>query len=127
MSELAVAVDDLGREIAALETQSLFSGPYDENDAIVELHAGAGGTDAQDWTEMLLRMYSRWAERRGFGVEIDEATEGQEAGLLVGDVHREGPLRLRLALGRTWRAPTRAHESLRLTGTAPDELRRVST
>jgi peptide chain release factor 2 len=80
--ELAVAVDTLEHDVASLETQSLFSGQYDENDAIVELHAGAGGTDAQDWTEMLLRMYSRWAERRGFGVEIDEATEGQEAGLL---------------------------------------------
>jgi peptide chain release factor 2 len=80
--ELASSVDALRHTIAALETQSLFSGPYDENEAIVELHAGAGGTDAQDWTEMLLRMYSRWAERRGFGVEIDEATEGQEAGLL---------------------------------------------
>ncbi|HEY5265917.1 MAG TPA: peptide chain release factor 2 [Acidimicrobiales bacterium] len=80
--ELASSVDSLSHAIAALETQSLFSGPYDENDAIVDLHAGAGGTDAQDWTEMLLRMYSRWAERRGFGVEIDEATEGQEAGLL---------------------------------------------
>ncbi|HVA53642.1 MAG TPA: peptide chain release factor 2 [Acidimicrobiales bacterium] len=80
--ELASSVDTLGHEIGALETQSLFSGPYDENDAIVELHAGAGGTDAQDWTEMLVRMYSRWAERRGFAVEIDEATEGQEAGLL---------------------------------------------
>ncbi len=81
-NELAGAVDTLAHDISSLETQSLFSGPYDENDAIVELHAGAGGTDAQDWTEMLLRMYSRWAERRGFGVEIDEATEGQEAGLL---------------------------------------------
>jgi peptide chain release factor 2 len=80
--ELASAVDTLERDVASLETQSLFSGPYDENDAIVELHAGAGGTDAQGWTEMLLRMYSRWAERRGFAVEIDEATEGQEAGLL---------------------------------------------
>jgi peptide chain release factor 2 len=80
--ELASAVDTLERDVASLETQSLFSGPYDENDGIVELHAGAGGTDAQDWTEMLLRMYSRWAERRGFAVEIDEATEGQEAGLL---------------------------------------------
>jgi peptide chain release factor 2 len=80
--ELTEAVDTLGRDIAALEIQSLFSGPYDENAAIVDLHAGAGGTDAQDWTEMLLRMYSRWAERRGFSVEIDEATEGQEAGLL---------------------------------------------
>jgi peptide chain release factor 2 len=81
-NELADAVETLERDVAELETLSLFSGPYDENDAIVELHAGAGGTDAQDWTEMLLRMYSRWAERRGFGVEIDEATEGQEAGLL---------------------------------------------
>ena len=82
LEELSSTVSELERKIAALETQSLFSGPYDANEAIVELHAGAGGTDAQDWTEMLLRMYSRWAERRGFGVEIDEATEGQEAGLL---------------------------------------------
>jgi peptide chain release factor 2 len=82
LGELAETVADIGAQIAALETQSLFSGPYDENDAIVELHAGAGGTDAQDWTEMLLRMYIRWAERRGFAVEVDEATEGQEAGLL---------------------------------------------
>jgi peptide chain release factor 2 len=82
LDELSTTVSSLEGRIAALETQSLFSGPYDANDAIVELHAGAGGTDAQDWTEMLLRMYSRWAERRGFGVEIDEATEGQEAGLL---------------------------------------------
>jgi peptide chain release factor 2 len=80
--ELERAVQTLARDIAALETQSLLSGPYDENDAIVDLHAGAGGTDAQDWTEMLLRMYSRWAERRGYAVEIDEATEGSEAGLL---------------------------------------------
>jgi peptide chain release factor 2 len=82
LDELCATVSSLEGKIAALETQSLFSGPYDANDAIVELHAGAGGTDAQDWTEMLLRMYSRWAERRGFDVEIDEATEGQEAGLL---------------------------------------------
>ena len=82
LNELSSTVSDLEHKIAALETQSLLSGHYDTNDAIVELHAGAGGTDAQDWTEMLLRMYSRWAERRGFGVEIDEATEGQEAGLL---------------------------------------------
>ena len=82
LNELADLVNDISAQIAALETQSLLSGTYDENDAIVELHAGAGGTDAQDWTEMLLRMYVRWAERRGYAVEIDEATEGQEAGLL---------------------------------------------
>ena len=82
LDELAQSVEKLEHEVAALETQSLLSGQYDQNDAIVELHAGAGGTDAQDWTEMLLRMYSRWAERRRFGVEFDEVTEGQEAGLL---------------------------------------------
>ena len=60
----------------------LFSGEYDERDAVCEVHAGEGGTDAQDWAEMMLRMYQRWAERRGFDVEIDEVTEGQEAGIL---------------------------------------------
>ena len=80
--ELVETVDTLGTRLAALELQSLFSGEYDELDAVCEVHAGAGGTDAQDWTEMLLRMYQRWAERRGFTVEVDEATEGQEAGLL---------------------------------------------
>jgi len=82
LDELCATVASLEGTITALETRSLFNGPYDENEAIVELHAGAGGTDAQDWTEMLVRMYSRWAERRGFAVEVDEATEGQEAGLL---------------------------------------------
>jgi peptide chain release factor 2 len=82
LNELSETVAGISGQITALETQSLFSGPYDENDAIVELHAGAGGTDAQDWTDMLMRMYMRWAERRGFAVEVDEATEGQEAGLL---------------------------------------------
>jgi peptide chain release factor 2 len=80
--ELVETVDALGTRLAALELQSLFSGEYDELNAVCEVHAGAGGTDAQDWTEMLLRMYQRWAERRGFTVEVDEATEGQEAGLL---------------------------------------------
>lgn len=82
LAELLTATETITAAISALETQSLFAGPYDANDAIVELHAGAGGTDAQDWTEMLLRMYLRWAERRGFAIEVDEATEGQEAGLL---------------------------------------------
>jgi peptide chain release factor 2 len=80
--ELVETVDGLRARLGALELQSLFSGEYDERDAVVDLHAGAGGTDAQDWTEMMLRMYQRWAERRGFTVEFDEETEGQEAGLL---------------------------------------------
>ena len=65
-----------------LELRSLFAGEYDDGDAVAEIHAGAGGTDAQDWAEMMLRMYTRWAERRGFEIEVEEATPGQEAGLL---------------------------------------------
>ncbi|MDA8315828.1 MAG: peptide chain release factor 2 [Actinomycetota bacterium] len=80
--ELVTTVDGLATRVGQLELESLFSGEYDDRDAVCEVHAGAGGTDAQDWTEMLLRMYQRWAERRGFGVELDEATPGQEAGLL---------------------------------------------
>jgi len=80
--ELADGLADLARRLDELELRSLFQGEYDEGDAIVELHAGAGGTDAQDWCEMLLRMYLRWAERRGFEVEVDEVSPGQEAGIL---------------------------------------------
>jgi peptide chain release factor 2 len=82
MGELAESVDDLTKRLSDLELRSLFSGEYDERDAIAEVHAGTGGTDAQDWCEMMLRMYLRWAERRGFAYEVDETTEGQEAGLL---------------------------------------------
>ena len=80
--ELEQAIGDLETRVAQLELQSLLSGEYDDRDAVAEVHAGAGGTDAQDWAEMLLRMYTRWAERRGFSIEVDEATEGKEAGLL---------------------------------------------
>jgi peptide chain release factor 2 len=89
-AELWTSIDDLARRIGRLELRSLFAGEHDEKDAILELHAGSGGTDAQDWCEMLLRMYLRWAERRGFGAEIDEATEGQEAGLLSATVIVKG-------------------------------------
>ncbi|MDP9074992.1 MAG: peptide chain release factor 2 [Actinomycetota bacterium] len=80
--ELAAAVDGLSRQLDRLELRSLFSGEHDSRDAVLEIHAGEGGTDAQDWSEMLLRMYQRWAERRGFEFELDELTEGQEAGIL---------------------------------------------
>jgi peptide chain release factor 2 len=67
--------------LAALEEQRLFSGRYDAGDALVSVNAGAGGTDAQDWAEMVLRMEMRWAERRGFQAEILEASAGEEAGI----------------------------------------------
>jgi peptide chain release factor 2 len=80
--ELEKGVLDLGHKLEELELRSLFVGEHDERDAVAEVHAGAGGTDAQDWAEMLLRMYLRWAEERGFEVEVDEVTPGQEAGIL---------------------------------------------
>jgi peptide chain release factor 2 len=67
--------------LAELEEARLFSGRYDAGDAIVSISAGAGGTDSQDWAEMLLRMELRWAEKRGFKVELKEASAGEEAGL----------------------------------------------
>ena len=69
------------QRLATLEEARLFSGRYDEGDAVVTVRSGAGGTDSQDWAEMLLRMYLRWAERRGFDVEMKEASPGEEAGL----------------------------------------------
>jgi len=81
-AEITQAVASLESKFDALELRALFTGEHDELDAVCELHAGEGGTDAQDWTEMMLRMYLRWAERRGFSVEIDEVTAGQEAGIL---------------------------------------------
>ncbi len=80
--EVEELADRLDRRLGTLELHALFSGDYDDGDAVAEIHAGAGGTDAQDWAEMMLRMYLRWAERRGFDVEVEEATPGQEAGLL---------------------------------------------
>src|SRR5215210_1339135 len=67
--------------LAELEEARLFSGEYDAGDAVVTVNAGAGGTDSQDWAEMLLRMLMRWAERRGMKVELKEAQEGEEAGI----------------------------------------------
>lgn len=81
-TEIEQVVWNLSQAFDALELRLLFSGEHDAKDAVCEIHAGVGGTDAQDWAEMMLRMYLRWAERRGFSVEIDELSPGQEAGIL---------------------------------------------
>ncbi len=92
LAELAEEDPDLSREfdeqlasverrLAALEEERLFSGRYDSGDALVTVNAGAGGTDAQDWAEMVLRMEMRWAEKRGFEVELLEVSPGEEAGI----------------------------------------------
>jgi len=79
--ELAAETEALEQEIERLEFRLLLSGPYDRGDAILAIHAGAGGTDAQDWTEMLLRMYLRWAEARGCAADVVDRLYGEEAGI----------------------------------------------
>jgi peptide chain release factor 2 len=79
--EIAEQFVGVEERLAALEEQRLFAGPYDAGDALVSVNAGAGGTDAQDWAEMVLRMEMRWAESRGFAVELLEASAGEEAGI----------------------------------------------
>jgi peptide chain release factor 2 len=80
-TEIADAIAALFREFDTLELRSLFTGDYDDHDVICEIHSGAGGTDAADWAEMLLRMFLRWAERKGFETELDSVTAGTEAGI----------------------------------------------
>jgi len=79
--EVAAELVGVEAELSKLERETLFFGEYDDHTAIVSVHAGAGGVDAQDWAEMLLRMYVRYLERSDFGVEIDEIQPGDEAGI----------------------------------------------
>jgi peptide chain release factor 2 len=80
-ADLARSVEELGRDLGKLELATLLGGEFDANDAVATLHAGAGGTESQDWAEMLLRMYLRWAERTSMDVEVDEVQYGDEAGI----------------------------------------------
>ena len=89
--DLTEALKRLEHDLERLELASLLSGPYDSNDAVASIHAGAGGTESQDWAEMLLRMYLRWAEREGYEVELDEVTPGEEAGIKSATFILRGP------------------------------------
>ena len=80
-AEAAAEVSELERELSNVEVVALLGGEFDDYPAIVEIHAGEGGTDSQDWAEMLLRMYLRWAENRGLEAELVEVTPGEEAGI----------------------------------------------
>jgi peptide chain release factor 2 len=88
--EIAESIAPLRQELERLQEDALFSGEYDGGDAIVTIHAGTGGTDAQDWAEMLLRMYLRWTDRRGFSTEMVEASPGEEAGIKSATVWVKG-------------------------------------
>jgi peptide chain release factor 2 len=80
-AEIAESIEQTKKRFDALELRALFTGEYDERDAVCTVKSGAGGTDAQDWAEMLVRMYRRWAERRGYQFEVDYVSEGTEAGI----------------------------------------------
>jgi peptide chain release factor 2 len=103
LHELAREVDDASQEndiesgiaeitaiLSQVELRSMFTGEHDEADCIVQINAKDGGVDAQDWTEVLLRMYMRWAERRGYSVEVDDVSEGTEAGILSAELTIKG-------------------------------------
>jgi peptide chain release factor 2 len=79
--EIEKELNELGAQLDELEFQLAFSGEYDARNAILAIHAGAGGTESQDWAEMLMRMYLRWAERRGFKTEVLDTSPGDEAGI----------------------------------------------
>ncbi len=90
MRELARELDSTESYVAGLETQTLLSGETDHLNAIMTIKPGAGGTESQDWASMLLRMYLRWAERKGFGAAVLDETPGEEAGIKSATVRFEG-------------------------------------
>ncbi|MGE5140935.1 MAG: peptide chain release factor 2 [Rudaea sp.] len=91
VADVARELSELEGQVHQLEFDLLFSGPYDRNDAALSIHAGAGGTESQDWAQMLLRMYLRWAERQGYRAEVLEETAGEEAGIKSVTVEVTGP------------------------------------
>lgn len=89
--ELERGARELARELARLELEAFMSGPYDDKPCYLSIQAGAGGTDAQDWAEMLLRMYLGWAERRGYKARVLEVSPGEVAGIKSATVEVQGP------------------------------------
>lgn len=90
-AEAATEADAIEKQYDQLEFQLAMSGPYDRNNAILSVHAGAGGTEAQDWAQMLMRMYLRWAERHDYQTTITDMLEGEEAGVKTVTIEVEGP------------------------------------
>ena len=128
--ELAAETTALEQEIGQLEFRLLLSGPHDRGDAILAIHAGAGGTDAQDWAEMLLRMYLRWTETRGYKADVVDRLHGEEAGIkratvTVSGSYAYGYLRAERGVHRLVRlspfdAAHRRHTSFALIEVWPD-------
>jgi peptide chain release factor 2 len=91
LAEAEAALKRVADEVKRRETESLLSGEADHNDAFVELNAGAGGTEAQDWAEMLMRMYARWAEQHGYKTQLMDQSEGEQAGIKSATMQVSGP------------------------------------
>ncbi len=91
LKEVSDTVKDLMKRVRSLEIETMLSGEHDRDNAIVSIHAGAGGTEAQDWAEMLLRMYLRWCEKKGFKTEVVDILPGEEAGVKSVTFTVEGP------------------------------------
>ena len=90
-AELDRESEQIDQELRAFELRSMLRGPDDHRDAQIEISAGAGGTEAQDWAEMLMRMYTRWAERRGYAIDVLDLSEGEEAGIKGAVLEIRGP------------------------------------
>jgi peptide chain release factor 2 len=120
--EVAEQVVPVRDELARLQEEALFNGEYDAGDAVVTITAGTGGTDAQDWAEMLLRMYLRWTADRGFQTELVEASPGEEAGLKSATFSSAARTRTGCS-GRARRAPARPAVAVRLGAPAPHRVR----
>jgi len=119
--ELATQIEDSERQFLALKSALLLSGPYDDYDAIVTIHAGAGGTDAQDWTGMLMRMYVRWAESQHYQIITDDVSTGDEAGIKSITMEISGDY----AYGKL-KAEHGVHRLVRLSPFNADHLRQTS-
>ena len=120
--------DEIAREVSAiaarldrLEFDLALSGPYDSRNALLSIHAGAGGTESQDWAQMLLRMYLRWAERRGFDAAILDISHGEEAGIKSAHIDLKG----KYAYGYT-KSEKGSHRLIRLSPFDADHARHTS-
>ena len=119
--EIEKNINKLEKEIKALEFKALLDKPYDKNDAILTIHSGAGGVDAQDWAEMLLRMYLRWAERKNFKAKIIDESRGAEAGIKSATLEIGGQFAYGYLKGEAG-----VHRLVRLSPFNADHLRQTS-
>ncbi len=120
-SQLVSEAKELADELERMELEATLNGPYDDRDAILSVHAGAGGTESQDWAQMLLRMYLRWAERSRYTAQVLETTPGEEAGIKSATVEVRGPN----AYGYL-KAERGVHRLVRLSPFDADHLRHTS-